>query len=140
MASVNKVKNSLLFLTQPLDNLKFNLKHLLEESFKYTGENLYIYINPLLNKSAKHETAPIAFTPQIITDRLKLKYLLHNFYQKSYKLDPSINVMCLLNNIHAAKIQDSLENKSTKFDYDMILTDLSENSPVYPKLVQFLNR
>lgn len=139
MTCVNKVKNSLLFLTQPLDNLKFNLKHLLEESFKYTDENLYIYFNPLLNKSPKQETSSVAFTPQLITDKFKLKHILHNFYQNSYKLNPSVNVTCLLNNVHASKFKDTFDKKSTNFEYDMILTDLSTNSPLYPTLLKYFN-
>lgn len=124
----NKVKNSLLFVTQTLDDLKFNLKHLLEESFKYTNENLYIYINPRDTRQQQSEKV----APQIITDRLKLKYLVHNFYQKSYRLNPNINVTCLLNNVHAAQ---RFNQKPGLIDYETIITDLSQNS--HSSLVQF---
>jgi len=128
-SSANKAKNSLLFLTQTLDELKSNLKHLLEESFKYTNENLYIYINPLINNDHRQQQV----VPQVITDRLKLKYLLHNFYQKSHTLNPKINVTCLLNNVHAAKMLR--QQKPGQIDYDMILTDLSQSS--HTNLIQF---
>lgn len=133
---INKVKNSLLLLTQTLDELKFNIKPILEESFKYTNENLYIYINPLINKASKQQLlqSPITIDPQLINDRFKLKSILNTFYQKSYKLNPQINVTCLLNNVHVA----SKINKTSKnIEYDAILTDISIKSPVFPKLVQF---
>lgn len=128
-SKASKVKSSLLFVTQTLDDLKFNSKHLLEESFKYTNENLYIYINPLVTKQQPIEKV----TPQIITDRLKLKYLLHNFYKKSYTLNPKINVTCLLNNVHAAKRFN--QQKPGLIDYDVIITDLAQNS--HSNLTQF---
>jgi len=135
-SSINKVKNTLLFLTQTLDELKFNIKPILEESFKYTNENLYIYINPLINKSSKQASIQSSNTidPQPITDRFKLKSILSTFYQKSFKLNPKVNVTCLLNNVHAAsKMNKALKN----FKYDAILTDISIKSPVFSKLNQF---
>lgn len=135
-SSINKVKNTLLFLTQTLDELKFNIKPILEESFKYTNENLYIYINPLINKSSQQASIQSSNTidPQPITDRFKLKSILSTFYQKSFKLNPKVNVTCLLNNVHAA----SKMNKASKnFKYDAILTDISIKSPVFSKLNQF---
>lgn len=134
-SSVNKVKNSLLFLTQTLDELKPNIKHLLEESFKHTNENLYVYINPLVLKTENQSPLQInnqLQTPKFLTDKFKLKHLLHSFYQKSYKLNPRINLLCLLNNVHGVATKSNL-------NYDIILTDLSKSSPVYESLPEFCN-
>lgn len=128
---MTKARSSLLLLTQTLDDLKLNLKHIIEESFKYTNENLYVYINPL---KSSIKSSPIAFEPHLITENFKLKLLLNSFYQKSYKLNPNINVTCLLNNVHASHLKSKIR---AKFEYDIILTDLAANSPVYSKIVPY---
>ena len=143
MSAVNKVKNSLLFLTQTLDDLKFNLKYILEESFKYTNENLYIYINPLAsNKSKLSYQSPqlllLNDEPKLINDKYNLKLLLNKCYQNSFSLNPNVNVTCLLNNVHSSMLNKNKFN----LDYDLILTDLainSSDSPVYSNLIQFCN-
>jgi len=125
VSSVKKVRNSLLVLTQTLDELKPNLKGIIEESFKYTNENLYVYFNPLRATRAKS-----VFEPQLITDKLKLRSILNSFYQNSFKLNPQINVTCLLNNIHAL-------NNTTRLNYDLVLTDLTATSPIYSNILSF---
>ena len=142
MSAVIKVKNSLLFLTQTLDDLKFNLKYILEESFKYTNENLYIYINPLASNKSKFYQSPqllhLNEEPKLINDKYNLKLLLNKCYQSSFNLNPNVNVTCLLNNVHSSMLNKNKFN----LDYDLILTDLSINSsdsPIYLKLIQFCN-
>jgi cytidyltransferase-like protein len=151
MSSVNKVKSALLFLTQTLDDIKLNHRQILEESFKYTKENLYIYINPLLETKNQLRSTSSTLSqaqslsqqtiqdnlnvPQLIDDKYKLKLILNKLYQNSFKLNPKINVTCLLNNVHSIKL-----NNSIYFNYDLILTDLaivSKESPVYKKLIEF---
>lgn len=138
--SVNKVKNSLLVLTQTLEDLKFNLRGIIEESFKYTNENLYVYFNPLHKSPSQHLAAVkcAQFEPRLITteSKLQLRHILKSFYQSSFKLNPKINVTCLLNNVHALNgVNGAATTK--KFDYDMILTDLASNSPMYGKIHSF---
>jgi len=128
-SSVKKVRTSLLVLTQTLDELKPNLKGIIEESFKYTNENLYVYFNPLRATRATL-AAKSVFEPQLITDKLKLRSILNSFYQNSFKLNPQINVTCLLNNIHAL-------NNITTLNYDLVLTDLTATSPIYSNILSF---
>lgn len=119
-----KCKNSLLFLTQTLSDLKLNLKYLLEESFKKTNENLFIYINPILNSNNLQIT-------YLHNERYQLKLIVNQFYQNSFKLNPNINVTCLLSNIHNYKLSRH------QFNYDLILTDLLLND--HTKLTQFIS-
>ncbi len=131
-STVNKVKTSLLVLTQTLDELKPNLKGIIEESFKYTNEHLYVYFNPI-QQTKSFPTVKTSFEPELITDRLKFRSILSSFYQKSFKINPKINVTCLLNNIHASR---AFSNK-TRLNYDIILTDLITSSPIYSKILSF---
>ena len=109
MININRpyvVNNSLLILTQTLDDLKFNLKSIIEESFKHTNQNLYVYINPLSKNGQTYhaKSTNTSFEPQLITEKIKLRHILTSFYQNSFKLNPEINVTCLLNNIHASQM------------------------------------
>ena len=111
-----KVKNSLLLLTQTISELRQNVKPLLEESFKHTNKNLFIYFNPL---DAKRNI----LEPTQLEDRYQLKLLINQFYQNSSKLNPDVNITCLLHNVHSIK-----SNFKLNLDYDLILTDLLNNS------------
>lgn len=119
-----KAKNSILLLSQTLNDLKLNLKHLVEESFKHTNNNLFIYINPYLNKILSN---PINDSTLLFNDRYKLKLLINQFYQYSLKLNPNINVTCLLHNVHK---QTKLNEKQNYLNYDLILTDLVLDSDI----------
>jgi phosphopantetheine adenylyltransferase/dephospho-CoA kinase len=127
--SSTKAKNSLLLLTQTLNELKPNVKLLLEESLKRTKNNLFIYINPLLRKVlATSEAASPTNNPNVaqqvvIEDKFQLRKIINQFYQNSNRLNPNVNVVCLLHNIH-----QNVENNSKKanLNYDLILTDTNE--------------
>jgi hypothetical protein len=127
---MSKVKNSLLLLTQTLADLKPNVKHLLEESFKRTKNNLFIYINPVLGKVLATSTdtsscEPAASSPLapklIIEDRFQFRAIINNFYQSSNRLDPNVNVFCLLHDIHQSS--DKSSKRVFKLNYDLVLTD-----------------
>jgi phosphopantetheine adenylyltransferase/dephospho-CoA kinase len=137
--SLIKAKSSLLFLTQTLADLKTNLKYLLEESFKKTNENLYIYINPIRKQEdsvTNYKSSSLKIT-YLCNERYQLKLILNQFYQSSFKLNPNINVTCLLSNIH------TYSNKASRhqLDYDLILTDwlIRPDQGDDLKLTQFLN-
>ena len=124
--SCAKVKNSLLFLTQTLHDLKSNVKFLLEESFKQTNTTLFIYIHPLItnnNNQIENQVKRWKNANQlIIEDRNQLRTLVNQFYQNSNRLDPNINVICLLHNIH----QTNKPKNNFKLSYDLVLTDTHE--------------
>ena len=139
--SLIKAKSSLLFLTQTLADLKTNLKYLLEESFKKTNENLYIYINPISRRQDEDYSVTNCKSSLKITylcnERYQLKLILNQFYQSSFKLNPNINVTCLLSNVH------TYSNKASRhqLDYDLILTDwlIRPDQADDLNLTQFLN-
>ncbi len=124
-----KVKNSLLFVTQTLSNLKLNLKYLLEESFKLTNDNLFIYINPIV---ATNNNNNLQLNKLLHNERYQLKLILNQFYQNSFQLNPNVNVTCLLSNIHNYQIKSRHQ-----LEYDLVLTDLLKSD--YSMLNQFLN-
>lgn len=130
--SLTKAKSSLLFLTQTLADLKTNVKYLLEESFKKTNENLYICINP----STSINNLQLAY---LHDERMQLKLILNQFYQNSFKLNPNINVTCLLSNIHQLDHYASLSRHT--LNYDLVLTDclIKPDDEAFSKLTQFLN-
>ncbi|RMZ95846.1 bifunctional coenzyme A synthase [Brachionus plicatilis] len=114
-------KKTLLLLSQHLNDLKSNLKPLVEESLKYTKNELFVYINPSLKS---HLINP-KFEQTLIQDRYKLKQIVNQFYQYSFKINPEIKVTCLLHNVHQVTRSVCVESK---FSYDQILTDfLLEN-------------
>jgi phosphopantetheine adenylyltransferase/dephospho-CoA kinase len=117
MSSTTKATNSLLLLTQTLNDIKLNVKLLLEESFKHTNNNLFIYINPFLSKYLSNDLNKTQ-NLQLIEERSQLKYLISQFYTNSNRLNPNVNVFCLLNNVHS-------QNTSNKLglSYDLVLTD-----------------
>lgn len=118
--SSNK-KITLLLLSQQLNELKLYLKPLIEESLKYTKNELFVYINP----SLKSRLINSEIEQTLIQDRLLLKQIVNQFYQYSFKLDPEINVTCLLHNVHQVTKPIGI---NSKFSYDQILTDfLFEN-------------
>jgi phosphopantetheine adenylyltransferase/dephospho-CoA kinase len=128
MSSTTKAKNSLLLLTQSLSELKPNVKLLLEESLKRTKKNLFIYINPLLGKvlTEEHAAGTKNSNPNqqiIIDDRFQLRTLINQFYQSSSRLNPSVNVVCLLHNIHQSV---EINSRKAKLSYDLILADTNE--------------
>jgi phosphopantetheine adenylyltransferase/dephospho-CoA kinase len=97
-------KRVLLILTQSLNDIKSNLNNIIELSVSHASESLYVFINP---------TIPLK--PAIIfNDRYLLKYITNNFYQKSFHLNPKLNINCLL----------STSYKNRCLNYDLILTDL----------------
>ena len=121
-SSIIKVKSSLLFLTQKLSDLKKNVVPLLEESIKYTNNNLYIYINPAPLKNSK-EPHHSTMTLPLEEDRFQLKLLLAKLYQNSFKINPNVNVTCLLHNYHNSFKIVSPSAYSVLHEYDLILTD-----------------
>jgi hypothetical protein len=125
---IKKVSNALLFLTQTLSDLKRNVVPLLEESIKYTSNNLYIYISP---------SAKLPNNIAQLEDRYELKNLLANFYQSSFRLNPDLNVTCLLHNFHHNFKQFSPSSNIKQKDYDLILTDLAVNDNSF--IEQYLN-
>jgi len=51
--AIKSSKNSILLINQTLSELKLNINYLLEESFKYTMQNLFIYcLNPFISSSS----------------------------------------------------------------------------------------
>lgn len=128
--SLNK-KITLLLLTQQLNELRFYIKPLIEESLKYTKNELFVYINP----SLKSRLINPEIEQTLIHDRLMLKQIVNQFYQYSFKLNPEINVTCLLHNVHQVTKPISIKSK---LNYDQILTDfLFEN--LENQLDTFLN-
>lgn len=116
MSTSHKVTTSLLLLTQTLHDLKYNARHLIEESFKLTHSNLFIYINPLLG---------IRNQSLIIQDKFNLRALVNQFYQSSYRIDPNVNVVCLLHNIHN---HGKHQLQANSLNYDLILSDFNNQS------------
>ena len=118
----------MLFLTQTLNDLKPNVRYLLEESFKHTNEQLYIYINPL--SESQRQRTKLVESVSLSAERYQLKLILNQFYQSSFTLNPNINVTCLLHNVHSAvelgnqRFRDNLLKPANNFKYDLILTDL----------------
>ena len=125
---IKKVSNALLFLTQALSDLKKNVVPLLEESIKYTNNNLYIYISP---------SAKIPNTLAQLEDRFELKHLLAKFYQNSFRINPNLNVTCLLHNYHHSVKNISSSSNINQKNYDLILTDFSLNDNSFVE--QYLN-
>lgn len=118
---VSNKKKTLLLLSQQLNDLKFNLKPLIEESLKYTKNELFVYINP----SLKSRLINPEIEQNLIEDRFRLKQIVRQLYQYSFKVNPEISVTCLLHNVH--QVTKPISNES-KFSYDQILTDfLLEN-------------
>jgi hypothetical protein len=126
-SSLNKVKSSLLLLTQTFNDLKPNVKYLLEESLKHTNNNLFIYLfnaNKYLNQSGH------------VIDKYQLKLLMNQSYTQSFKLNPNVNVTCLLHNVHANQ-SAHLSKLSAQLKYDLVLTDeLTNRSDWEPFLNQ----
>lgn len=100
----NKFTNTLLFLTRTFNELHHNSRTIIEQSFKLTKSNLFIYVAPKL--------APIANT---VKNRLEIRLLLNHFYANSLKIDPRVNVVCLLPPERLVKYG---------VGYDLVLTDL----------------
>ena len=125
---IKKVSSSLLFLTQALSDLKRNVVPLLEESIKYTNNNLYIYISP---------SPKIPNTLSQLEDRYELKNLLAKFYQNSFRLNPHLNVTCLLHNFHHGVHNLTSASNLNKNDYDLILTDFTVKDNSFVE--QYLN-
>jgi hypothetical protein len=131
-----KVRNSLLLLTQSLSDVKANVKHLLEESLKYTNEQLYVYISPLIASvsaveqqhqeaaAASHQMS-ISQTAHTIQDKYTYKLILRCLYQHSFKLNPDVRVTCLMHNVHNASVVQRRQYSGVNVDlcYELILTD-----------------
>ena len=125
---VKKAASSLLLLTQTLSDLKRNAVPLLEESIKYTTSNLYIYISPFQK---------ISNLSLQLEDRFELKLLLANFYQNSFRLNPNLNVTCLLHHFHRNVKNLSTSSNISKKYYDLIITDSSTSD--YSFIEQYIN-
>lgn len=126
MSSSTKVKSSLLLLTQTFSNIRNNIKPILEETFRYTNHNLYIYINPKLNNhlsssSSSSSNLSNSGNKEQLSDRYQIKILLNQFYQSSFKINPKINVTCLLHNYHPYSCKRDTKHD---FNYDLVITDL----------------
>lgn len=109
---------SLLLLTQSLNDIKTNIQSILEQSFKQINDSkLYIYVNPCLNTDCNQ------IKPNFIQDRFLYRYLMKNFYQRSFNLNSNIDVNCLMYNVQKIDNQNSLIPNS--LDYSYILTDFN---------------
>lgn len=141
-----RVKNSLLFLTQTLTDLKSNVKYLLEESFKHTNNNLFIYINPFVGKilnasnnsnSGGSGGSDYSYNLNSNIDRYQLKSIINLFYQSSIKINPNVNVTCLLHNL-GKPVVTIKQPIVSNIDYELILTDTDINSGNDDKVIDFL--
>lgn len=99
----HKFKNTLLFLTRTFDELHKNAHNLIEQSFRLTQSNLFIYIAPKLT--------PIVNATKT---RTQIRFLINEFYSNSIKLDPTINVVCIL---------ERFKHLKYNIEYDLVLTD-----------------
>jgi hypothetical protein len=138
--AIKSSRNSILLINQTLNELKNNINYLLEESFKHTNNNLFIYclnpFNTVVNSNNKKLSKSI--------DRFQLKTIIKQFYISSFKLNPNVNVNCLLLNTREINskflIKNSLHEKYGYFYYDSILTDVNHNNeidePVLQKLIK----
>ena len=107
-------KRALLILIQSLNDIKSNLNNIIEASITHASESLFVYISP---NTTTTTTTP--FKPTLLSnDRYLIKYITNNFYQKSFHLNPKLNVNCLLSNILTTSIKQPCLN------YDLIITDL----------------
>lgn len=140
--SINKVKSSLLFLTHTFHDLKRNANYLLEESFKYTNTNLLIYINPFLRSDSVNRSVSSSVNSTLI-DRRQLRALIAQFYANSYRINPNVNVVCLLHNIHNERLKRSStapKTVSPLFNYDLVLLDsLNENDNLEQQVREYLS-
>ena len=100
-------KRVLLILTQSLIDIKSNLNNIIESSISHASESLYVFINPTTT------VLPLSKPTILTNDRYLLKYITNNFYQKSFNLNPNLNINCLL----------SASFTNRRLYYDLILTD-----------------
>lgn len=138
MAAKSTTKCALLVLTQSLNDIKKNLNQLIEKSLTYTSESLFICINPINCKLVKATSAPVEQhkmlkmfnkpTYLINHDRYLLKLIIQKFYTISLKINPKVNVNCLLNNIVPPTVESLVSNDKVALNYEIILTDLTANN------------
>lgn len=102
----NKFKTTLLFLTKTFNELLNNSHNLIEQSFRVTQSNLFVYIAPSIPKVVNATKT-----------RPEIRLLANEFYSTSLKLDPKINVVCVWNNEN-----QGLQVKY-RFDYELVLID-----------------
>lgn len=134
--AIKSSRNSILLINQTLNELKFNINYLLEESFKHTNNNLFIYC---LNPSSTAGNNNNKNLPKLI-DKFQFKTIIKQFYQSSFKLNPGINVNCLLPITQESNekflIKNSLNHKYGYFYYDSILTDINHDNQIDESILQ----
>ena len=128
-----KANSSVLLLTQAIGKLKTPaIEYLLAESFKRTKTNLFVcyhfYNNNNDNKcdTSDHLNNNNNSNATVKTDlkastniRVQLRSLIRSLYRCSMRLDPSVNVSCVLPHLLKRQYEDA-----RCFSYDMLLTDL----------------
>jgi phosphopantetheine adenylyltransferase/dephospho-CoA kinase len=125
-------KKVLLLLTQSLKEIRTNLNSIVEESLGYTSESLYVYINPIASQiePVNHTANGNKAMPTLIEDRCLLRTIVNNFYENSLRINPNVNVSCLLHNI-ISTANTNLYFKNTRSQIihcDLILTDSNDQN------------
>lgn len=105
-------RNTLLFLTSNANELIPNSRNLIEHSFRLTQSNLFVYFVP----------GVVPALVSVSKTKPELRLLVAEFYKASMRVNPNVNVVCLLHNIHLDKpvVRSGL-------DYDAVLTDVKLN-------------
>jgi hypothetical protein len=119
--SSTKFKNTIFLLTQTFNELRQSGRYLLEEGFKCTQSNIFIDLNPKIGAAIKLKTKP------------ELRLLAGEFYENSVKLDPRVNVVCLMHNVHR-----DVPRVKAKLAYDLVLTDESLSGDVVEMVRSYL--
>lgn len=133
--AIKSSKNTILLINQTLSELNLNINYLLEESFKYTKQNLFIYcLNPPNNNNNTDLNNDLSGVNHI--DRFQLKSIIKQFYNYSFKLNPKINVSYLLPS-RLVPIRSYIERYGY-FNYDLILTTDNISSRDESKIEQII--
>ena len=112
-----KANNTVLLITQPIDKLQTPvIEYLLAESFKRTKTNLFVCFHFYNNINNATVATDLKASTNI---RVQLRSLIRSLYRCSMRLDPSVNVSCVLPQLLKRQYEDA-----HCFTYDMLLTDL----------------